>query len=103
MTNDYKYFVANWKMFGDIKTLNSINNVVKLSKLRKFNKTKIIYCPPYTLINKFADKLKNTKIDIGAQNCHHSETTGPYTGFINPKMIKNLGCKYVICAFPCFR
>ena len=64
MTNDYKYFVANWKMFGDIKTLNSIN--------------------------------KNTKIDIGAQNCHHSETTGPFTGFINPKMIKNLGCKYVI-------
>ena len=29
MTNKYKYFVANWKMFGDIKTLNSLNKVVK--------------------------------------------------------------------------
>ena len=96
MTNDYKYFVANWKMYGDIKTLKSINNVINLSKLRKFSKVKIIYCPPYTIINNFIDKLKHTNIDVGAQNCHHSETSGPYTGFINSKMLKNLGCKYVI-------
>ena len=96
MTNDNKYFVANWKMFGDTNTLNSIKNVVNLSKLRKFKNVKIIYCPPYTLISNFVKKLKNTKIDVGAQNCHHSETDGPHTGFINSAMIKNLGCKYVI-------
>ena len=96
MTNDYKYFVANWKMFGDTKTLNSIKNVVNLSKLRKFKNVRIIYCPPYTLINSFVNNLKNTKIDVGAQNCHHSETNGPHTGFISSQMIKNLGCKYVI-------
>ena len=38
MTNKYKYFVANWKMFGDIKTINSINKVIKISKSRKYNK-----------------------------------------------------------------
>ena len=43
MTNKYKYFVANWKMFGDIKTLNSLNKVAKLSKSIKFAKSKIIY------------------------------------------------------------
>ena len=43
MTNKYKYFVANWKMFGDIKTLNSLNKVAKLSKAIKFAKSKIIY------------------------------------------------------------
>ena len=96
MTNKYKYFVANWKMFGDIKTINSINKVIKISKSRKFNKAKIIYCPPYTLINNFVLKLKTTKIYVGAQNCHHSPSNGPFTGFINSKMIKNLGCKYVI-------
>ena len=96
MTNKYKYFVANWKMFGDIKTINSINKVIKISKSRKFNKAKIIYCPPYTLINNFVQKLKKTKIYVGAQNCHHSPSNGPFTGFINSKMIKNLGCKYVI-------
>ncbi|MDC0152856.1 triose-phosphate isomerase [Candidatus Pelagibacter sp.] len=96
MTNKYKYFVANWKMFGDIKSVNSINRVIKLSKSRKFKKVKIIYCPPYTLINNFVQKLKKTKIDVGAQNCHQSDINGPFTGSINSKMVKNLGCSYII-------
>ena len=96
MTNKYKYFVANWKMFGDIKTINSINKVIKISKSRKFNKAKIIYCPPYTLLDIFVKRLKKTNIKVGAQNCHQSSSNGPFTGFINSKMIKSLGCKYVI-------
>jgi len=96
MTNKYKYFVANWKMFGDIKTVNSINNVIKMSKSRKYNKAKIIYCPPYTLLDTFVKKLTKTKLDVGAQNCHQSISSGSFTGCINSKMIKNLGCKYVI-------
>ena len=96
MTNKYKYFVANWKMFGDIKTINSINKVIKISKTRKFNKTKIIYCPPYTLLDIFVKRLIKTNIKVGAQNCHQSSSDGPFTGFINSKMIKKLGCKYVI-------
>jgi len=96
MTNKYKYFVANWKMFGDIKSLNSINSVIKLSKSRKFKKAKIIYCPPYTLLHNFVEKFKKTKIDVGAQNCHQSDINGPFTGSINSKMVKNLGCSYVI-------
>ena len=96
MTNKYKYFVANWKMFGDIKTLNSLNKVVKFSKLRKFSKSKIIYCPPYTLLYSFVQKLKKTNISVGAQNCHQSNINGPFTGYINSKMIKNLGCSHVI-------
>jgi triosephosphate isomerase len=96
MTNKYKYFVANWKMFGNIKSVNSLNRVIKLSKSRKFKKAKIIYCPPYTLLNNFVQKLKKTKIDVGAQNCHQSDINGSFTGFINSKMVKNLGCSYVI-------
>ena len=96
MTNKYKYFVANWKMFGDLKTINSINKVIKISRLAKFNKSKIIYCPPYTLLNNFVQKLKKTKIDVGAQNCHQEDSNGSFTGSISSKMIKSLGCNYVI-------
>ena len=96
MTNKYKYFVANWKMFGDIKTVNSINKVIKISKSIKFKRTKVIYCPPYTLLNNFVQRLKKTKIDVGAQNCHQSSFSGPFTGSVSPKMVKRLGCKYVI-------
>ena len=59
MTNKFMYFIANWKMFGDIKSLNSLNKVIKFSKTNKNNKFKLIYCPPYTLINLFSKKIKN--------------------------------------------
>ncbi|SVB51381.1 uncharacterized protein METZ01_LOCUS204235, partial [marine metagenome] len=42
MTNKYMYFIANWKMFGDIKSLNSLNKVLKFSKTNKNNKFKLI-------------------------------------------------------------
>jgi triosephosphate isomerase len=48
------------------------------------------------LINNFVQKLKKTKIDVGAQNCHQSDINGPFTGSINSKMVKNLGCSYII-------
>ena len=54
-------------------------------KLRKFNKAKIVYCPPYTLLYGFVQKLKKTKIEVGAQNCHFIDGEGPYTGFVSSK------------------
>ena len=96
MTNKYKYFVANWKMFGDIRSINSLKKVIKISKLRKYKTAKIIYCPPYTLLNTFVSRLKKTNINVGAQNCHQSSSDGAYTGHVNSQMIKNIGCKYVI-------
>ena len=36
MTNKYMYFIANWKMFGNLKSLNSLHKVIKfLKKLKK--------------------------------------------------------------------
>jgi len=96
MTNKFMYFVANWKMYGDIKSLKSLNKVIKFSKSNKINKGRLIYCPPYTLISSFLNKFKNCQIDIGGQNCHESENYGPYTGFINSHMLKNIGANYVI-------
>ena len=96
MTNKYMYFIANWKMFGDLKTLNSLDKVIKFSKTNKKNKFKLIYCPPNTLIRPLSKRLKNTNIEVGAQNCHESENFGPNTGYVNSKMLKNVGAKYII-------
>ena len=90
------YFIANWKMFGDLKTLNSLDKVIKFLKANKKNKFKLIYCPPNTLIRPLSKRLKNTNIEVGAQNSHENENFGPYTGHVNSKMLKNVGAKYVI-------
>ena len=96
MTNKFMYFIANWKMFGDIKSLNSLNKVIKFSKTNKNNKFKLIYCPPYTLLKTFYNKVKNSNTSIGAQNCHSNSDYGAFTGSINAKLIKSTGAKYII-------
>ena len=96
MTNKYMYFVANWKMFGNTKSINTLNKVIKFSKSKKIKKGRIIYCPPNTLISSFLKKFNNCLIDIGAQNCHESDSYGAHTGFVNSKMLKNIGANYVI-------
>ena len=95
MTNKM-YFIANWKMFGDLRSLNSLDKVIKFSKSNEINKGRLIYCPPHTLISSFFKKFKNCQIDIGGQNCHESENYGPYTGHVNSRMLKNIGANYVI-------
>ena len=96
MTNKYMYFIANWKMYGSLSSLNSLNKVIKFSKSKEINKGRLIYCPPYTLISSFSKKFENCQIAIGGQNCHESSNYGPHTGFVNSKMLKNAGAQFVI-------
>ena len=97
MTNKYMYFIANWKMFGDLRSINSLNKVIKFFKIFKKKKfVKIIYCPPNTLIRvQCQKKFKIRLIDIGAQNCHENENM--VLLLVHKfKMIKNVGAEYVI-------
>jgi triosephosphate isomerase (TIM) len=97
MTNKYMYFIANWKMFGGLNSLNSLHKVIKFFKTFKKNKfTKIIYCPPSTLIRPMSKRLKNSRIEVGAQNCHEQDYYGAFTGSINSIMLKSVGAKYII-------
>ena len=91
------YFIANWKMFGGLNSLNSLHKVMKFFKtFKKKRFAKIIYCPPNTLIRPMTKKLKNSKIEVGAQNCHEKQEYGAFTGSVNSKMLKSVGAKYVI-------
>ena len=90
------YFIANWKMYGNLSSINTVKNVINLSKKTKFKKIKIIYCPPYTLIRPLTKKLRKSNIQVGAQNCHTDNEFGAYTGSVNAKMIKSVGGKFVI-------
>ena len=96
MTYKYKYFIANWKMFGDFSSLKIINSINNYINKKKSKKNKVIFCVPSTLISNFSNRLKKSNIFIGAQNCHYLNEYGPHTGPINSKMIKSAGAKYII-------
>ena len=91
------YFIANWKMFGNVNSLNSINKVVNFLKRFKYKKfLKVVYCPPNTLIHSLSNSKSSQLISVGAQNCHQNKTPGAFTGFVSSSMLKSVGAKYVI-------
>ena len=51
---------------------------------------------PNTLIHPFKRKLKSKLISFGAQNCHHHEGYGAFTGSVSATMLKKLGAEYII-------
>ena len=40
MTNNKIYFIANWKMYGTLKSVQSLKNVIKLKRKRIYKKAK---------------------------------------------------------------
>jgi triosephosphate isomerase (TIM) len=98
MTNKLRYFIGNWKMFGDfsdfkiIKAINSFSHKSKKSDQKK----KIVLCVPSTLIYNFNKKLVLKSISLGVQNCHYYQDYGPFTGSLNAKMLKGAGAEYII-------
>ena len=97
MTNKLKYFIGNWKMFGDFSSFKIIHKINQyLYREKNFNKKKIVLCVPNTLIHFFKKKLKSKLISLGAQNCHYQETYGPFTGSVSSSMLKKIGAEYII-------
>ena len=98
MTNKLKYFIGNWKMFGDFGSIKIIYQIhrfcLRFNKHHK--KNKIVLCVPNTLISFFTKKLKSKFLSIGAQNCHHHNNYGPFTGSVNAAMLKKAGAEYII-------
>jgi len=98
MTNKLKYFVGNWKMFGDFNSFQIIKRIVfGYQRIKAINKkNKIIICIPSVLIAFFNNKLKSKSLLLGAQNCSQYKDYGPYTGSISATMLRKAGAKYVI-------
>jgi triosephosphate isomerase (TIM) len=98
MTNKLKYFIGNWKMFGNLNAFRVIDQIgVFCKKYSKYQKKyKVILCVPNTLIYYFSNKIRSNFISIGAQNCHTNNNFGPYTGSVTAGMLKNVGAKYII-------
>jgi len=97
MTNKLKYFIGNWKMFGDFGSFKIISKINQFCyKNRNVHKKKIVLCVPNILINFFNKKLKSKYLSLGAQNCHYHNSFGPFTGSVNASMLKKVGSKYII-------
>src|SRR5512135_1717910 len=90
-----KVIAGNWKMNNDLsESQNLISKLTSGLSNKKFN-CDVIICPPFTSLSEASSLIKGTPVRLGAQNMYFMES-GAYTGEVSAKMLKSVGCEYVI-------
>jgi len=90
-----KIVAGNWKMNLDYaEGISLFSEIVNMVKDEQKGEQLAVICAPFIHLNSLS-KLGGTAVKIGAQNCHQNES-GAFTGEISAKMIKSVGCEYVI-------
>ena len=88
-----KIIAGNWKMNKTpSETVTLIN---ELKPLVVSEDADVVFCVPAVSLTTALEAVKGTNIAIGAQNMFYEES-GAYTGEIAPKMLTDIGVKYVI-------
>jgi triosephosphate isomerase len=55
----------------------------------------VVLCPPFISLVVASGLIKGTRIKLGAQNMYY-QNDGAFTGEVSAKMLKSVGCEYVI-------
>ena len=55
----------------------------------------VALCPPSAYLSTVAEATAGTPVEVGAQNVYAAED-GAFTGELNPGMLTDVGCRYVI-------
>ena len=89
-----QYCVANWKMNF---TISDVKLFMSEWKNKNLNNSHIetIFCPSFTELNTTAELLQNSSSKLGAQNVYY-DSKGAFTGEVSCRMLKELGCEWVI-------
>ncbi len=66
-----------------------------LSKIKNYDDRLVLLAPPFTFLYRISGIIKETGVKLGGQNLYFEEK-GAYTGEISGKMLKSVGCEYVI-------
>jgi hypothetical protein len=83
---------GNWKMNGLAAGTGELAGIINGAAGIAAD---LMVCPPATLIARFAEAVRGSKVTIGGQDCH-AEATGAHTGDIAAEMLADAGAVAVI-------
>ncbi|MBI3450561.1 MAG: triose-phosphate isomerase [Acidobacteria bacterium] len=87
--------VGNWKMhLTPAETTAYIERFLPLAGSAMAARD-VALAPPSTSLHAAAAALAGSGVHLAAQNSHW-EDEGPYTGEVSPRMLEEIGCRYVI-------
>ena len=77
---------GNWKMNMDLAETEDLISAIKAQYVKELD-VKLIVAPPHTNLYPAFQALRETPIEVSAQNMHQSDS-GAFTGEISAKMFK---------------
>ena len=90
-----KVIAGNWKMNKDVHQTEELINSLKKALDFSLTNVKVVICPPFTSLETAQQLLQGSPIVLGAQNMYY-EDEGAFTGEVSAKMLKGVGCQFVI-------
>ncbi len=85
---------GNWKMHGALNENQALIAEINAG-MNSIKHAEVAVCPPHVYLAQVAGLVKNTAIELGAQNLSDQDQ-GAYTGEVSAAMLCELGCQYVI-------
>ncbi len=87
---------GNWKMNNDVdESLKLVSEIESFISEKESLKCEVLVCPTFLSIFPVSQKIKNTKLQLGAQNCYY-EPKGAFTGEISIEMLATEGVSHII-------
>src|SRR5512139_4110499 len=90
-----KMIAGNWKMNKDLAESRDLVEALKKELATLPAVVKVVVCPPFTSLQKVGELLRGTSMALGAQNMSEQDD-GAYTGEVSWRMLRSVGCSYVI-------
>ncbi len=95
MTDAIRPLIAgNWKMNG-LKSSEAEFDAMREGAGTVADKADLLVCPPATLIAGFAERARDSKLAVGAQDCH-PKASGAHTGDLSAEMLADSGASAII-------
>lgn len=92
---NFPIVIANWKMNLTPTESEVVSKKIIAGLPAKKLMAEVIICPSYLSLERVGKVISESGIFLGSQNIFWEET-GSYTGEISAKMIKEVGCDWVI-------
>lgn len=92
-----KIVAGNWKMNKTLEEAGVLaSEVMGMVEDEVKGNVRVVLCVPFPYLMPVKNQLgKNTRIEVGAQNCSEHEA-GAYTGEVSAPMLRSMGVPYVI-------
>lgn len=86
---------GNWKMYKDLFESIELIEALKIRLANLKPNVTVAVCPPFTSLPIASNLIKGSSLKLGAQNMSEHDD-GAFTGEVSWKMLRSVGCDYVI-------